>query len=119
MAKIRFEPKNSSALRYHLIPTASGFSAQFQTSAENSYDDKFDRSLLFERNAYEGLLPDLVTVILKPEDETGDKPEDLEITNYKSIGSYSWVDTAKDLPTILVPGKSSRIYLSACSNSNL
>jgi len=119
MAKIRFELTFSSALGYHLILTASGFSAQFQTSAENSYGDKFDRSLLLERNAYEGLLPDLITVILKPEDETGDKPEDLEITNYEFIGSYSWVDTAKDMPTILVPGKSSRNYISACSNRGL
>jgi len=106
-AKIWFELTSSRTFRY--LTTSQG-SAQFQTSAQASYG-VFDHSLLLERNAYEGLLPDPIGVILKPEDKTGDKLEDLEITNFKCIGSYSWIDTAKDMPTILIPGKSSRIYL--------
>ena len=82
----------------------------FQISAKTPSDDKFDHSLLLERNVYEGLLPASIGVILKPGDETGDS-EDLEITNFKCIGSYSWIEAAKDTPTILIPGKSFQIYL--------
>ena len=95
-------------------------SVPFQTSAETSCNDKIDCSLLLERNVYEGLFPDPIGVISKSGDETGDMSEDLEVTNYKSLGSYSWIEAAKDTPTILVPGKSSRsnIFV-AFSSSNM